>query len=136
MFGDWGTGSVPVREQRARSEEINVQVTRATNGLLDGAVILVADDNAEARLLIRKLLERCRATVMSASTATRISASLTEISDFVSDRNRTSRGTVGVTASRVAHQMFAGCPGTSVASIAVCPFSDFRLVMMPGWMLA
>jgi CheY-like chemotaxis protein len=67
MFGDWGTGSVPVREQRARSEEINVQVTRATNGLLDGAVILVADDNADARLLIRILLERCRATVMSAS---------------------------------------------------------------------
>jgi hypothetical protein len=32
--------------------------------------------------------------------------------------------------------MFAGCPGTSVASITVCPFSDFRLVMMPGWMLA
>jgi CheY-like chemotaxis protein len=67
MFGDWGTGSLSVREQRATSKEINAQVTRATNGLLDGAVILVAEDNADARLLIRILLERCRATVMSAS---------------------------------------------------------------------
>jgi CheY-like chemotaxis protein len=67
MFGDWGTGSVSVCEQSAESEEINVQVTLATNGILDGTVILVAEDNADARLLIRILLERCSATVMIAS---------------------------------------------------------------------
>jgi CheY-like chemotaxis protein len=67
MFGAWGTGAVSMREQPARSEETNVHVTRATNGLLGGAVILVAEDNADARILIRILLERCRATVMTAS---------------------------------------------------------------------
>jgi CheY-like chemotaxis protein len=56
-----------VREQPARSEETNVKVTRATNGLLDGVVILVAEDNADARLLIRILLERRHATVMTAT---------------------------------------------------------------------
>jgi hypothetical protein len=44
-----------------------MQVTDAEGGVLDGAVILVAEDNADTGLLIRIQLERCRATVMLAT---------------------------------------------------------------------
>jgi CheY-like chemotaxis protein len=44
-----------------------MQVTHAEGRVLDGAVILVAEDNADTGLLIRILLERCRATVMLAT---------------------------------------------------------------------
>ena len=61
----------------------------------------------------------------------RMSASLTETRVLTSERKRTSLGTTGVAASRVVHQMFVGCPGTSVASMAVCPFSEDLEVMRP-----
>src|SRR5437879_12058994 len=69
---------------------------------------------------------------MSVRAAIRRSASLTETSIFTSERKRTSLGTTGAAVSRVVHQMFAGCPGTSVASMAVCPLSDDLEVMRLG----
>ena len=47
--------------------ETPIQVTHAQSGVLDGALILVAEDNADTGLLIRIQLERCRATVMMAT---------------------------------------------------------------------
>src|SRR6185312_7902914 len=55
----------------------------------------------------------------------------TEASVSIFDRKRTSCGTAGMAASPVAHERVVDCPGTSVASIMECPFSDFRLVMRP-----
>jgi hypothetical protein len=61
MFGYMGTGSLSVCERSAGSEKISIQVSRPKNGVLEGAVILVAEDNADACLLVRLLLEDCRA---------------------------------------------------------------------------
>src|SRR5713226_3485071 len=69
---------------------------------------------------------------MSARAAIRMSASLTETRVFTSERKRASLGATGAAVSRVVHQTLAGCPGTRVASIAVCPFSEDLEVMMPG----
>ena len=64
----------------------------------------------------------------------RRSASFTVTIVFTSERKRTSFGAVGATISRVVHQMLAFCPGTSVASIVVWPFSEAREVISPGLM--
>src|SRR6184192_327946 len=71
-------------------------------------------------------------TVISARAAMRRSASFTVTIVFTSERKRTSFGAVGATISRVVHQMLAFCPGTSVASIVVWPFSEAREVISPG----
>src|SRR2546426_10306702 len=61
-----------------------------------------------------------------------MSASLTETRVFTSERKRTSLGATGATVSRVVHQTLAGCPGTSVASMAVFAFSEDLDGMRPG----
>src|ERR1043166_1519859 len=71
---------------------------------------------------------------MSASAAIRRSDSLTEKRVLMSERKRTSRGTLGVVTSRVVHQTVAVTPGTSVASMEVWPLEEERLVIRPGEM--
>ncbi|HEY2588547.1 MAG TPA: ATP-binding protein [Tepidisphaeraceae bacterium] len=64
---DPGAGADPMRPQSA-----NGPAPRLGEGervLLDGVTVLVVDDEPDARSLVRRLLEDCRATVLTAASA-------------------------------------------------------------------